>query len=319
MNYLGKDYKGWRIVDDVTINIYRKFKCECSVCGEFKELNLSHLQNKLLNIPCLKCGMNKITRTKYKENSHYEEHPIYGRFTKLKDKCKEWKYFIDFLKWYEDNTPDLNQSFELTRKDFSLPHSPENSYFKYQPTYSFSTLYDITFKEVEKSSIYQMFEGTCSCGKTFKMSGVKISKLKTSPCECKRQPCKNTSPVFRLWYGIDARCKSNDKNYGGRGIKMCQEWQEDFWKFSEWCLNNGYEKGLEMDRIDVNGNYTPTNCRFITGKKNSQNKRTTKLNEEIVKEIRYGQYKDLSSYDISKIIGCSSKTIRDIQQLKTWV
>ena len=63
------------------------------------------------------------------------------------------------------------------------------------------------------------------------------------------------------------------KNYGGRGITVCQEWKEDFQTFYDWAIANGYKKGLEIDRIDVNGNYEPDNCRWTTSKKNNNNRR----------------------------------------------
>ena len=64
------------------------------------------------------------------------------------------------------------------------------------------------------------------------------------------------------------------KNYGGRGIKICDEWlgENGYLNFSKWAKTNGYDEKLSIDRIDVNGNYEPSNCRWIGIKQQSNNK-----------------------------------------------
>lgn len=65
-------------------------------------------------------------------------------------------------------------------------------------------------------------------------------------------------------------------NYGERGIAVCDEWRNNFQAFYNWVISNGYKEGLQIDRIDVNGNYEPSNCRWSTPKKNSNNKRNNR-------------------------------------------
>lgn len=84
--------------------------------------------------------------------------------------------------------------------------------------------------------------------------------------------------LYWAWKAMKQRCQ-NPKcaayyNYGQRGIAVCSEWQA-FEPFLEWALDNGYEKGLDLDRIDNNGNYTPDNCRWITRRENLNNRRKT--------------------------------------------
>ncbi len=68
-------------------------------------------------------------------------------------------------------------------------------------------------------------------------------------------------------------------NYGGRGITVCKVWRKNFLVFYKWAIKNGYADNLEIDRKDVNGNYTPYNCRFITHYENSLNKRIYSTNK----------------------------------------
>ena len=96
--------------------------------------------------------------------------------------------------------------------------------------------------------------------------------------------------LYRTWASMKYRClNSKDKgylNYGGRGIMVCPEWVNDYIKFKNWALNNGYQEGLEIDRRDNNLGYSPENCRWVTKTEQNRNQRTTKLNMQKADEIR---------------------------------
>lgn len=67
------------------------------------------------------------------------------------------------------------------------------------------------------------------------------------------------------------------RNYGGRGISVCQEWRDSYEAFRDWALANGYEDGLTLDRRDNSGNYEPGNCRWVTYRENSRNTRVNRI------------------------------------------
>lgn len=82
-------------------------------------------------------------------------------------------------------------------------------------------------------------------------------------------------PLYDVWNGMKYRCKTKSsagENWARRGIKVCEEWQS-FMPFYLWAINNGYQKGLTLDRMDNDGNYEPNNCRFTTWSIQNSNKR----------------------------------------------
>ena len=100
----------------------------------------------------------------------------------------------------------------------------------------------------------------------------------SSSCECWKLR-KNNPRIYSVWTNMKTRCYNvkcrEYKNYGGRGIKICEEWRNSFKSFLEWSIENGYNENLSIDRVNVNGNYEPNNCRWATFKEQANNKRNT--------------------------------------------
>ena len=105
-------------------------------------------------------------------------------------------------------------------------------------------------------------------------------------------------PLYRVWNSMKSRClcinNQSYNSYGGRGIKVCNEWKEQFISFYEWAINNGWEKGLLIDRENNDGNYNPDNCRFVDRKTSCNNtRRTMYINFEGVKYLAYELFEKL--------------------------
>lgn len=126
----------------------------------------------------------------------------------------------------------------------------------------------------------------CDCGNEIITRADNLVSGRTQSCGCfnREQSSKkhtkhgdSNTRLYSIWKKIKSRC--NDKNntrysdYGGRGITVCSEWSESFEAFKEWSLENGYRKDLTIDRKDVNGNYEPSNCRWVTNQKQQNNRR----------------------------------------------
>lgn len=98
----------------------------------------------------------------------------------------------------------------------------------------------------------------------------------------------SSTRLFVVWADMRARCgnenSTNYRNYGGRGIKVCDEWADDFAAFYEWACKNGYDETAPrgvctLDRINTNGNYEPSNCRFVDAKQQANNRRENRYLE----------------------------------------
>lgn len=127
--------------------------------------------------------------------------------------------------------------------------------------------------------------------------------------------------LYSTWAKMKERCtnpnSSRYKTYGARGISVCHEWN-DFQAFFDWSVSNGWSDGLEIDRIDVNGNYCPENCRFVTTRENIQNRTVSKLDPEKVRAILRLASEGRATSKIANDFGVSRSMIHRVLTGSAW-
>lgn len=172
----------------------------------------------------------------------------------------------------------------------------------------------------------------CDCGKTKVICGVELRSGETKSCGClHREIASQTMTkhngshkerLYRVWAAMLSRTRNpnatNYKYYGGRGIKVCEEWN-DYEVFRDWALQNGYNPSAQygectLDRINVDGNYCPTNCRWVNMSSQNNNQRSNKTIVYNNESHNLKQWSDILgiNYSTFKKYIKSGRTIEDI-------
>lgn len=162
----------------------------------------------------------------------------------------------------------------------------------------------------------------CDCGNEIYVATSCLNSGHTKSCGCEKNNFVEMGKIggkfgkhhlsrtrlYKCYNHMINRCHNSSniqyKDYGGRGITVCEEWKNDFMSFYNWAMSNGYKDDLTIDRIDVNGNYKPSNCRWVNMQKQNNNRR----NNHII--IYNGERKILEEWSRILPINISSAELR---------
>lgn len=164
----------------------------------------------------------------------------------------------------------------------------------------------------------KIYKCMCDCGNYVNVRYGNLTSGNTKSCGCFNSECsskrnsthhKTHTRLYKIYYNMKTRCYNKNatryKNYGGRGIVVCDEWLNDFHAFYDWSMNNGYKDNLTIDRIDNNKGYSPNNCRWVTNKEQSNNRRSnivltyncvTKTAKQWANDLRINYYTIIGRY-----------------------
>lgn len=169
-----------------------------------------------------------------------------------------------------------------------------------------------------------------ACKKFVERPATNGSQAKSCGCARKLFGARNHKYVHGLgktalhgvWYGIKSRCydprHKSYNDYGGRGIRVCEEWLADFLCFRQWSMEHGYSEGMQIDRRDNKRGYAPENCRWVPRQVNAQNRRSVRYCQSQADEVRRLRGAGKKLREIAKELAVSMGFVQNVIYRNSW-
>ena len=328
-------------IEDITYDFSqhgRNVTLRCTKCGRIIHRTMIKGRNKwrelIKSCPCEteRKKREEFEKSEKNKKAHIEELKsrigmIFGDYEveSLEDIDDRPKYLLKCTECGFEKLVSAN-SFSKIKNFHCTKHFAQK--IKYDENYigkknNFLTVIEISrFPDGEKAFLCR-----CDCGNEKLIQPTAWEQGVVRSCGCKRKELLSETNIehghsgdrlYQVWSGMKQRCcnpnNPNYENYGGRGIRVCEEWMNDFMSFHDWSMENGYDYDAEfgictIDRINVNGNYEPKNCRWIDIVEQIKNKRPSEEWKRRGKKFKYNgaEYRLL---ELSTVFGVSVPTIQ---------
>lgn len=287
----------------------RDVTLKCSLCGREIHRMMIRGRNKwselIKSCPCEKEKTEKEYRERLRKEREEKQQLILSRINKifgdyeiisvLNLESNNPRYVMRCRECGEEINVSANSFWQRTNFECRKHRPRTEPIIKFDESYIGMKKNFLTVREITRlPNGHRALLCECDCGNAKAIEPAQWEQGIVKSCGCKHDELQKESStihghsgdrLYKVYGGMKQRCynknSTNYPNYGGRGIRICQEWLEDFMNFYQWAMDNGYDYNAErgectIDRIDVNGNYEPSNCRWVSEQAQARNKRPRK-------------------------------------------